>query len=116
MAAYQVACALSKSGRPDAAEQLAVSVAENTHIDPRRLPANLHSRRAQVHLDLAWALVQRRRNADAIPHLLEAERIAAETVRHDTKAREIVTHMLTRGRHTPAGTVHDLAARVGVLA
>ena len=70
----------------------ALRAAEAVHED--RLPASLISRRAQVHLDLAWAQSQRKRDADATLHLLEAERIAPETIRHNVIAQEIVREML----------------------
>src|SRR3954464_195002 len=51
-------------------------------VDTDRLRAGLKSRRAQVHLDLAWAQAQRKRDADAVLHLMEAERVAPEMVRY----------------------------------
>ncbi len=45
-----------------------------TEVDPARLAEGLRSRRAQVFLDLAWAQTQRKRDAEATLHLLEAER------------------------------------------
>jgi len=56
----------------DAGEALRTAAA----VDLERLPAGLLSRRAQVNPDLAWAQAQRRRDAEATLHLLEAERIA----------------------------------------
>jgi integrase len=40
------------------------------------------SRRAQIQLDLAWAQAQRKRDAEATLHLLDAERVAPEAIRH----------------------------------
>jgi tetratricopeptide (TPR) repeat protein len=86
-------------------------------VDLSRLPEGLSSRRAQVHLDLAWAQAQRRRDAEAILHLLEAERVAPEAPRHNAMAREIVRQMLARGGRQPkTSALHDLAVRAGVLA
>jgi hypothetical protein len=68
----------------DAAEALHVATA----VDPERLPAALSSRRTQVYLDLAWAQAQRKRDAEAILHLLEAERVAPEAVRYNVLVRE----------------------------
>jgi len=85
-------------------------------VDPGRLPAGLSSRRAQVHLDLAWAQAQRKRDAEAILHLLEAERVAPEAVRYNVMAREVVREMLARGgRQRKTSALHDLAVRAGVL-
>lgn len=91
----------------DPAEALAAAGAVN--VD--RLSAGLHSRRAQVHLDLAWAQSQRKRDAEATLHLLEAERAAPESIRYNVMARE----MLGRQRKKPTRTLTDLAARAGAL-
>jgi hypothetical protein len=66
-------------------------------VDLERLPTGLLSRRAQVNLDLAWAQSQRRRDAEATLHLLEAERIAPQVIRHNVIAQEIIREMLARG-------------------
>jgi len=96
----------------DAGEALRVATA----VDPGRLPEGLSSRRAQVHLDLAWAQAQRKRDAESILHLLEAERVAPEAVRYNVMVREIVREMLARGgRQRRTSALHDLAVRAGVL-
>jgi transcriptional regulator with XRE-family HTH domain len=95
----------------DAGEALRVATA----VDPNRLPEGLSSRRAQVHLDLAWAQTQRKRDAEAILHLLEAERIAPEAVRYNVMVREIIREMLARGSRQKTSALHDLAVRAGVL-
>lgn len=69
----------------------------DAEVDVDRLPAGLLSRRAQVNVDLAWAQAQRRRDAEATLHLLEAERIAPQVIRHNVIAQEIVREMLSRG-------------------
>jgi transcriptional regulator with XRE-family HTH domain len=84
------------------------------HIDPDRLAAGLRSRRAQVHLDLAWAQTQRRRDAEAILHLLEAERSAPQTIRYNVLPREILRELLARARR-PNSVLTELAARSGAL-
>jgi hypothetical protein len=84
-------------------------------VEPDRLPAALASRRAQVHLDLAWAQAQRKRDADATLHLLEAERIAPEVIRHNVVARELVRSMLARGTKYKTRTLADLARRAGLM-
>lgn len=95
----------------DPAEALAAAAA----VDIDRLPAGLHSRRAQVHLDLAWAQSQRKRDAEATLHLLEAERAAPESIRYNVMARETLREMLGRQRKKPTRTLTDLAARAGAL-
>lgn len=85
-------------------------------VDPDQLPAGLNSRRAQVHLDLAWAQTQRKRDADGLLHLMEAERVAPEVVRYNVMVRELVREMLSRQkRGTRTSALHRLAVRSGVL-
>lgn len=95
----------------DAAEALHVASA----VDPNRLPDGLSSRRAQIHLDLAWAQSQRKRDAEAVLHLLEAERTAPESVRYNVVVREMVREMLTRGKRANTSALHNLAVRAGIL-
>lgn len=95
----------------DAAE--AVRVAAN--VDTHRLPPELASRRAQVNLDLAWAQSQRHRDAEAILHLLEAERTAPQAVRYNVLVRELIRELLTRAGRTHTVALTDLAVRAGVL-
>lgn len=85
-------------------------------VDQDRLPTGLNSRRAQMYLDLAWAQAQRRRDADAVLHLLEAERIAPEAVRYNVMVRGLVREMLARQkRGVKASALYRLAVRSGVL-
>jgi transcriptional regulator with XRE-family HTH domain len=91
----------------------AVRAAES--VDESRLPDGLASRRAQIHLDLAWAHAQRKRDADATLHLLEAERIAPSAIRHNVISQELVREMLARGKRTRTSTLSELATRAGLL-
>ena len=95
----------------DAGEALRVAA----DVDPAQLPERLASRRAQVHLDLAWAQAQRKRDAEATLHLLEAERTAPEAVRYNVIVRELVREMLARAGRTQTSALSDLAARSGVI-
>ena len=95
----------------DAGEALRTAAA----VDLERLPAGLLSRRAQVNLDLAWAQAQRRRDAEATLHLLEAERIAPQVIRHNVIAQEIVREMLARGSRRQTTALSRLAERAGLL-
>lgn len=95
----------------DAAEALRVAAS----VDTDQLPEGLTSRRAQVHLDLAWAQGQRKRDAEATLHLLEAERTAPEAVRYNVMVRELVRDMLTRAGRSQTSALTDLAVRSGVL-
>jgi transcriptional regulator with XRE-family HTH domain len=84
-------------------------------VDPANFPEGLRSRRAQLHLDLAWAQAQRKRDAEAILHLMEAERVAPEAVRYNVIVRELVREMLTRAGRNQTSALTDLAVRAGVL-
>jgi transcriptional regulator with XRE-family HTH domain len=83
-------------------------------VDPMRLMDGLRSRRAQVYLDLAWAQAQRKRDAEATLHLLEAERWAPGAIRYNAMVRDLVREMLARARR-PNSVLHDLSVRAGVL-
>ena len=95
----------------DAAE--AVRLAAD--VDPQRMPEGLTSRRAQVHLDLAWAQAQRKHDAEATLHLLEAERTAPEALRYNVIVRELVRDMLARSGRSQTKALSDLAVRAGVI-
>lgn len=84
-------------------------------LDPAGFPEGLKSRRAQVHLDLAWAQAQRKRDSEAILHLLEAERTAPEAVRYNVVVREVVREMLARSKREKNHVLLDLATRAGVI-
>ena len=83
-------------------------------VNPSDLPVGLVSRRAQLHLDLAWAYAQHRRDAEAIVQLLDAEQIAPQLIRFHPVVREAVADLVGRSR-TNSGVLHDLAIRAGVL-
>lgn len=95
----------------DAGEALRVAA----DIDPQQLPPGLLSRRAQIQLDLAWAQAQRKRDAEATLHLLDAERVAPEAIRHNVIAQELVRELLARGKKTQTRSLVDLAKRAGLL-
>jgi len=95
----------------DAAE----AVRAASDVDTTSFPEGLKSRRAQLHLDLAWAQAQRKRDAEAILHLLEAERVAPEAVRYNVIVRELIREMLTRAGRTQTSSLTELAVRAGVL-
>lgn len=95
----------------DAAEALRLAA----DVDTAVMPEGLASRRAQVHLDLAWAQAQRRQDAEATLHLLEAERTAPEAVRYNVIVRELVREMLTRSGRSQTSALTQLAIRAGVI-
>ena len=83
-------------------------------VDPIDLPPGLVSRRAQLHLDLAWAYTQHRRDAETIVQMLEAEQIAPQLIQFHPVVRSTVADLVGRSRGG-AGLLHDLAVRAGVL-
>lgn len=95
----------------DAAEAIRLAA----DLDINNFPDGLASRRAQVQLDLAWAQAQRRRDAEATLHLLEAERAAPEALRYNAIVHELIRDMLTRGARGQTTALHDLANRAEIL-
>jgi transcriptional regulator with XRE-family HTH domain len=83
-------------------------------VDPTQLAEGLRSRRAQIYLDLAWAQAQRKRDAEATLHLLEAERAAPEMIRYNAMVRDLLREILARARR-PNSVLHELSVRAGVL-
>jgi transcriptional regulator with XRE-family HTH domain len=94
----------------------ASAIAQAEYVDVGALPKGLLSRRAQVHIDMAWAYTQRRADAEAVVNLLEAERVAPQTLRYNILVRELLREMLKRERRTATPGLRALARRAGVLA
>jgi transcriptional regulator with XRE-family HTH domain len=93
---------------------LAVEVGE--HLDTSSLPAALVSRRAQLHLELAWAYAhQCAGDHTAVLHLLEAERIAPQIIGVYPAARTLLANLMTRERASVTPGLRSLARRSGVL-
>jgi hypothetical protein len=84
-------------------------------IDTSNLPEILRSRRAQVHLDAAWAYAQHKDDAAVVINLMETERVAPQVLRYNVVAREILRELLKRERRTATPGLRALAARAGVL-
>ena len=95
--------------RPDQAIEL------GERINPSALPAGLTGRRTQVHLEFAWAHAQQERDALAVLHLLEAERVAPQVVRVNVAARTLLTDLLGRERRTTTPGLRPLARRAGTI-
>jgi hypothetical protein len=68
-----------------------------------------------LRVDLEWAQAQRRRDSEATLHLLEAERIAPQVIRHNVIAQEILREMLARGTKSQTKQLALLAQRAGLL-
>jgi len=90
---------------------------EAGRVDLSTLPDQFSQRRAALHIDVARALGQQRDVGAAVLHLLEAERIAPEEVRHHVLVRELVRSFLRRERRRLAvPELRPLAERLGVTA
>jgi len=84
-------------------------------IDTSNLPEGLRSRRAQVHLDAAWAYAQHKDDAAVVINLMETERVAPQVLRYNVVAREILRELLKRERRSATPGLRSLATRAGVL-
>ncbi|MEU5553918.1 helix-turn-helix transcriptional regulator [Micromonospora sp. NPDC047793] len=88
-----------------------------TRLDTSRMPTVLVGRRAQVHVDLAAAaLMSSSDRSAAVLHLLEAERVAAETVHANVQARTLLLDLLAKERRAATPGLRPLAERAGLLA
>ncbi|ASU77284.1 XRE family transcriptional regulator [Actinopolyspora erythraea] len=91
----------------------AIALAEG--IDTGGLAEGLSSRRAQVHIDTAWAYSQHREDAAVVVNLMEAERVAPQALRYNVIVRELLREMLKRERRSATPGLRPLAQRAGVL-
>ncbi len=97
------------------ATKLALTIGDR--LDTSGLPRALRSRRAQIHLDLAAAHVARPdTDPQVVLHLLEAERIAPQAIRHNAKARGMLSVLLGRERRSAVPGLRPLAQRAGMAA
>ena len=92
------------------------ALATAQQIDVAAMPAGLCGRRAQVHLDSAWAHAQLREDALAVIHLLDAERVAPDLMLVSPEARGLIGHLLLRERRRAVPGLRGLALRAGVAA
>lgn len=84
-------------------------------IDTDGLPAVLRGRRSQVHLELGWASAGQGDDSLAVLHLLEAERVAKQTVSRSAAARVLLKTLLARERKSATPGLRSLATRSGVI-
>lgn len=91
------------------------AIAQAEFVDVDSMPSGLLSRRAQVHIDMAWAYSQRRADAEAVVNLMEAERVAPQALRYNIVVRELLREMLKRERRTATPGLRALARRANVL-
>ncbi|GAA0534985.1 helix-turn-helix transcriptional regulator [Saccharopolyspora thermophila] len=95
----------------DAAE----AIARAETLDTTGLPPGLLSRRAQVHIDCAWAYAQRRQDAASVVNLMQAEAVAPQTLRYHIVVRELMREMLKRERRAATPGLRAMAERAGIL-
>jgi transcriptional regulator with XRE-family HTH domain len=91
----------------------AVRVGEQ--IDTSQLPAGLVGRRTSVLVDLARAYGQLRMDAAAVNLLLEAEQLAAQTVRYNKFVRELTRDLLRREHRASTPQLRPFARRMGLV-
>lgn len=84
-------------------------------INTDRLPAVLRGRRSQVHIDLAQAATDHGSDAVAVLHLLEAERVARQSVFRNATARGVLVALLGRERRGTTPGLRALARRAEVV-
>lgn len=101
---HEVAVAVELGDAGDALDRAA-------DVDPAALSPE---RRARFLLDLARAYGQRRRSADAVQALLDAEALTPEQVHDHPLVRELVRDLLQGEARRPNPQLRDLATRVGV--
>lgn len=72
-------------------------------------------RLGNYHRDMFRAHVQAGRDAEALPHLMEAERLYPEELRNNALARQATADMLRRARRVVTGSpLHSVAHRMGI--
>jgi transcriptional regulator with XRE-family HTH domain len=91
-------------------------LATSERLDPTRMPSGLRGRRAQFHLDSAWAHTQIDEDALAVLHLLETNRIAPEIVYTSRTAHNLIRDLMARERRREVPGLRELAIRTGVAA
>lgn len=84
-------------------------------IDTDVLPTALRGRRSRVHLELGWASAGQGDDSVAVLHLLEAERVAPQSVSRHVTARALLSTLLARERKGATPGLRALASRAGVL-
>lgn len=90
------------------------ALAQGAYIDVDRLPSVLVGRRSQVHIDLSRAATDAHDDSLAVLHLLEAERVAKQSVSRNVNARTIISTLLTREHRGATPGLRAMAERVGL--
>ena len=92
-----------------------IAIARAEEIDTASLPEGLKSRRAQVHIDTAWAYSQHREDAAVVVNLMEAERVAPQALKYNVIVREMLRELLKRERKSATPGLRAISKRAGVL-
>jgi hypothetical protein len=85
-------------------------------VEPTRLPPYLVERRSHFLIDVGRGHAHRADDSAALATLLEAERLAAEEVRYNPIASELVMVLLKRERRAATPGLRDLSTRIGIVA
>ncbi|MGH8793032.1 MAG: helix-turn-helix domain-containing protein [Stackebrandtia sp.] len=93
----------------------ATAIAKAAELKTSSLPEGLRSRRARLHIDAAWAFHRKRRDNDAIEHLLDAEGSAPQALRCNPLACDLLQDMLRRERRDATPELRPLAKRCGII-
>ncbi|TDE09683.1 helix-turn-helix domain-containing protein [Jiangella asiatica] len=83
-------------------------------IDTETLPIGLRGRRAQVHVNLAWAHAQLRDDAAAVGQLQALERTAPEMLCFDGVTEDVIRDLLRRDRHIRTPALRQIAQLAGI--
>ncbi|MGH3852198.1 MAG: hypothetical protein ACRDR6_01595 [Pseudonocardiaceae bacterium] len=68
-----------------------------------------------MNLEMGWAAAGQADDAVAVLHLLEAERVAEQSVSRNASARRLLSILLARERRGDTPGLRGLAARAGLL-
>jgi hypothetical protein len=78
------------------------------------LPTGLNGRRAEVHVNLAWAHTQLGNDLEAIHHLRMVEAVAPELLRFNRVGAATINDLLRRESRVRTPALRQLAARAGL--
>jgi transcriptional regulator with XRE-family HTH domain len=84
-------------------------------VDLSQLPAGLVGRRTAISLDLARAYGQVRMDPASVNMLIDAERLAPQTVRFNKFVRELTRELLRREHRASTPQLRPFAQRMGLL-
>lgn len=83
-------------------------------IDAAALPAGLKGRRAEVHVNLAWAHTRLRHDSEAVHHLRMVEGVAPELLRFNRVGAAAIRDLLSREKRSRTPALRAVAHRAGL--